>query len=462
MKLYLTDAHLRTLQPCAELDGQEHWDDAPGIPNLHLIVTKTALTWKVRYRVKGTTTQRRPKLGTYPEMKLTEARIAAKAYLDRVGLGDDPAAEQAAAEEKIKQDNREKVKPSYTVSHLIAAYVADATKRGKVSVKDEENTFKREVTPRWGDWAPAEVTKRHIAEALLEIKQRAPVGANRTRAAMMALFKFAVEQLILETSPVDGVKVPTKENHDEVGRVMNDGELRVVLKAIDASDLERTTKGALLFLALTGQRPIEGCGLMISELSYLDKPDKAQAEFPAERYRKGRRSHIVPFAPQVVDLVQSMIEMQEAEEFIPVDENDTGEITHVFASRYADRGGVSPGSLPQAMRRLIEEMKVEGPDASIIRGLKADRPTPHSFRRTVATGMGNLGEEDEDKEIPDEIISMALGHKIQTVTRTHYNKSAKLRQRRVALTKWADHVTSLLTGEVSDGRVIAMRRRKAA
>lgn len=62
---------------------------------------------------------------------------------------------------------------------------------------------------------------------------------------------------------------------------------------------------------------------------------------------------------------------------------------------------------------------------------------PHDFRRTCATNLGDLG-------IPDEVVSLVLGHAKKDVTGRVYNLSQRLPEVAAALVKWAGHIERLL------------------
>jgi integrase len=74
----------------------------------------------------------------------------------------------------------------------------------------------------------------------------------------------------------------------------------------------------------------------------------------------------------------------------------------------------------------------------------------HDIRRTVATGMAELGVEPH---IIEAVLNHRSGHK-SGVAGT-YNRAAYERQVRAALLIWADHVQSVVEG--SERKIIPMR-----
>ena len=71
------------------------------------------------------------------------------------------------------------------------------------------------------------------------------------------------------------------------------------------------------------------------------------------------------------------------------------------------------------------------------RSLKADRPTPHDCRRTVATNLSKLG-------IPREDRLAVLGHAPNDVHGQVYDQFDRLPQKRAALTAWEGHLRQVI------------------
>jgi integrase len=80
-----------------------------------------------------------------------------------------------------------------------------------------------------------------------------------------------------------------------------------------------------------------------------------------------------------------------------------------------------------AMARLCKHVGLKGNQSA----------TPHDFRRSISTWLGDRGERSD-------VIEMVLGHSPQGVTRKHYNLSLLLPPVAQALQRWADHLDELL------------------
>jgi len=76
--------------------------------------------------------------------------------------------------------------------------------------------------------------------------------------------------------------------------------------------------------------------------------------------------------------------------------------------------------------------------------------TPHDFRRSISTWLGDHGERTD-------VIETILGHSPQGVTRKHYNLNLLLPPVAQALQRWGDHLDQLsregptLSGSIDQG-----------
>src|SRR5215203_2857218 len=109
----------------------------------------------------------------------------------------------------------------------------------------------------------------------------------------------------------------------------------------------------------------------------------------------------------------------------------------MFASRFVSRDTLARHSLSQALRRTIVRLEATGDDAEVVETLKAEPPTPHDFRRTVATGMAALG-------IPREDRLAVLAHLQGDVHGSVYDKYERLKEKRAALETWERHVAGVV------------------
>jgi integrase len=256
------------------------------------------------------------------------------------------------------------------------------------------------------------------------------------------LFGWACESALLSVNPMQGVKKPHREGKGKT-RTLNDQEIRVLWQALEKAEAAPGILAALMSLLLLGQRPGEVAGMAISELHHLDNDRTAHWELPPGRM-KARRAHVVPLPALAREIVSAEIARQRTA-------NPEAKPEFVFASKFAERARLARHSLSQALARIIEELDDGGDDAETVANLKADRPTPHDLRRTLATGMARLG-------IPRDDRLAVLAHSYGDVHEI-YDQYERLPQKRTALEAWERHLRNVIADQPHiDGRIVPLRR----
>ena len=424
----LTSSYVESLKRKPPSSGRiEVWDEKT--PGLCLRISSTgAASWSFRYRPRDGAGYQRITLGTLASLGLADARTRAARHRVEVHDGADPQGER-----KIKRAAAVNV---LTFDKLAERYLAEYAKPRKASWRMDELYLKR---PRaaWRDSAATAITRRDVITLLDNIKLTAPVSANRTHSILTTLFNWAVEDELLDANPVSGLKKRAVEKAKD--RALSDDELRVLWQALsEPLAVSADIADALRVILLTGQRPGEVAGTTRRELVALGKPAETRWELPAER-TKVRRPHIVPVGRMAAQLLYSALQRREGEE-----------CETVFASRFTSRATLARHSLSQGLARVVQRLNAEGPDAEAVRTLKDKPPTPHDFRRTVATGMAALG-------IPREDRLAVLGHLASDVHGMHYDRYERLREKRIALEAWERHVAQVL-GEEPASIVVPIQR----
>jgi integrase len=228
-----------------------------------------------------------------------------------------------------------------------------------------------------------------------------------------------------ETNPIAGLKKRAKEAAST--RTLSDPEIRVLWTALSTTQLTSVDVAEpLKVLLLTGQRPGEVAGAAQSELLDLTSPTLARWDIPANRM-KARRPHVVPLAPMARQSLEDALARRRAE----------ADRSGVFASRFLSRDTLARHSLSQALRRIIRELPPSGPDSDAVATVQADAPTPHDFRRTVATGLAALGVPREDRKA-------VLAHLPGDIHGAVYDRYERLKEKRATLEAWEKHLTAIL------------------
>ena len=241
---------------------------------LYLVVQPSgSKSWAVRYRYGGRS--RKHTIGSYPVFDLKTARDNAGKLLRAVSEGRDPEHRRSGSVEDV-------------VAQFLERHCKDYRPR---SLKETERLLRLNVLASWHGRKLDAITRADIRSMLARIK--APVTANRVHSVTRKLFNWAVENDIIASSPVTGVRPPSQETSRD--RVLTDDELRKIWRAAPEGPF-----GTILKLAiLTGQRRSEMSGMEWAEI------DGDAWTLPKERTKNGRQ-HEVPLSRQAMALLKKL------------------------------------------------------------------------------------------------------------------------------------------------------------
>lgn len=387
----LTDAALRQMAP--DQDRRVEKPD-PGIPGLYVVLQPTgAKSFALRYRFDGRS--RKLTLGRYPRITLAEARKLALEALEAIAHGHDPAAARKAEPGTDASKDRDRV------TEIVEAYLRHKS-RSLRSADTVRRYFEVEVLPVLGRRRIQDIKKREVAEMLDAIVERgSPITANRVFANLRAMFNWAREKGVIETSPLLGMKAPAKERSRD--RILSSEEIAILWRATD--DLGEPFGPLYRLLLLSGQRLREVAEMRWSEV------EGDLWTLPGARTKNGE-PHSVPLSPLALATLEGLHRIE-------------GEAGYVFTTT-----GLAPVSgFTKAKRRLdrsITRIANEG-------GLSQPAPfVIHDLRRTATSGMAELG-------VPPHVCEAVLNHSSGQVSGVAaiYNRYAYGPEKRNALERWA-------------------------
>lgn len=405
----LTDAKLKSLYTSPPAERIEIKDGT--ISGLMLRVgPRGSPTWTLRYTVKGRggVTERGKKLagrkfyrltlGEYPALSLLKARAQAANMLAEADNGINPVQRL----EKVATVKRG------TIAELSEAFLEHHC-RGQLRSADKAEWIMRDyVVPKFGDFAPKQVTRRDIINHLDDLKKRASKTATLdTRKWLSIFFNWALEREYVDFNPVSGIRSPVKSKPRE--RVLSIEEARAVWKSALAEPFPGGSHICLLML--TGARLRE---IGHSQLSWLDRTN-ACLDIPGDAYKTGDPT-VIPLIPEAMQIYERIPKPPKGLYLI------------------SSNGGKRPvwTVTPEALGRIRQ-----GAEAQL--GRQIDRWTIHDLRRTVATHMARLG-------VDEIVVERVLGHRIGGV-KAVYNRYRYIEEKRAALKLWA---AELLTTPVAD------------
>ena len=222
-------------------------------------------------------------------MKTLDGGGSAQARQDRpqqdAHLGHDPQSEKAAARAPKPRE--------MTLGDVVERYLPYAERKLKAS------TYSGVVLHLRKHWQPLHghelqnLERRHVAAELGRIATSSGLyGANRSRAALSALFAWAIGEGLTDTNPVVGTNKATEEIARD--RVLTGDELSLIWRHAGEGDY-----GAIVrLLILTGQRREEVGGMLWSEIDLK----AAMWRIGAER-TKNARPHEVPLSQPALEIL---------------------------------------------------------------------------------------------------------------------------------------------------------------
>lgn len=376
----------------------DYWDQA--MPGFGLRLSASGRkSWVTMYRHEGM--KRRMTIGTYPTLKLADARGMADDILRDAGHGLDPAA--------LKKAGRK----AETFKELAEAYLERYAKKRKRSWKKDEKAIERDLNPAFGNRKAKSIKRQDVVHLLERIVERgAPIQANRTHEILRRIFNWAIraDEAGIEINPAAGIEKPSKENQRE--KVLTDDEIRAVWKAMEA---QTQLMGAMFKMRLiTAQRG--------GEISHMRWPDIDGDwwTIPGE-YSKNGRAHRVPLSLPAVAILEEIRPLTGKQEWVFLSPSCKGPIWAIWKSTadIRDKSGV--------------EFR------------------PHDLRRTASSFMtGRLG-------VPRFEVKKILNHVDLDITAV-YDRHSYDPEKRRALGAWGDLLEKIIANDSTAKTVVSLHR----
>ena len=325
---------------------------------------------------------RRITLGDVRKVTLEDARKEARRIFGSVAHGRDPANEKAERRSAA----------SYTLDATIARYLEAKAPKLKPRSMVEVKRYLEKDWQSLHSLAIASIGRANVAATLSAIaKDKGSVTANRARAALSAMFRWAIGEGLCDHNPVTGTNRQEENGHRE--RSLGDDEVATVWLAAPENDYGNIVR----LLMLTGCRREE-----IGSLKWSEVDLAARTITIAKERTKNGMEHIVPLPDAALSILQGIMRR--------------GDRDFVFG--IARDGGFSGWSKSKIALDKAVALKEEW--------------RLHDLRRTVRTGLGKLGVQPHHAEA-------VLNHLPPKLIRT-YDRNTYATEKRDALDKWAAHL----------------------
>jgi integrase len=257
--------------------------------------------------------------------------------------------------------------------------------------------------PDLGDLPIANLETAHLLPILNAVADRDALSvAHSGRSILGQLWRFAISTRKAVTDPTAALrgalaKMQTK-HHPPLAR----DQIGPFLQAVAKAGANRSTEIAIRLLLLTMLRTVE---LRTASWTEIDMA-RAELRLGPEKM-KGRKPHIVPLAPQAMELIKELHRI-------------TGNRSRLFPN----------------VRRPSDAMAGSTIGRVFSRAGYARQFSPHGFRATAATILREEG-------CDDRAIELQLSHSDRNKSRRSYDHSEKLELRRAMLEQWADLINRL-------------------
>ncbi len=363
--------------------------------------------WRLKYRHAGK--DNRMSLGRYPDMSLKDARESRGALRKLIDAGLDPLAErkrviaEATATEAelrntfeyVAREWHEKVKSQWSEGHQ----------------KRILSRLEKQLFPYIGNMHISQLETTDYLAAIQKAEARGVIEtAHRLAQLCGQVVRYAINAGIIKydaASTLKGALSHAQTKH--YAAITEPAEFGRLLGDIDAYQGEPAICHALRILPYVFVRSRELRGAAWNEIDF----DAGQWVIPAARM-KMRRPHIVPLAPQVVRLFQSMRDY-------------SSNSALVFPSVQSANRCISDMGLLNALRRM---------------GYGKDKMTIHGFRSSASTMLNGQGYNRD-------WIEAQLAHAEKNAIRDAYNRADYLPERCRMMIEWANYIDGLRQGAVA-------------
>jgi integrase len=391
----LTTKKIENLKP----DPKRRLEIADGRSLFLQLNPSGAASWACRYRAGAGGKVKKLTLGRWPAVSLKEARTLATKARAAVNEGRDPQAEKKEARRvaRLPADDGD------LVEKVIALFLKEHVKPNlrPRTVAEITRIMLNRVLPAWRGRKIVEITRRDIKALAADIAvTRGPVAGNTALSWIKRFFSFAIEEDILDKSPVVGIKAPAPAAKKPRQRVLNHDEIRALWLVCD--ELDPPAGNFVRLLLLTGVRRSEAANLPWAELDL----DNREWKLPGAR-AKNKADFVIPLSDMAMDLLRS-IERRGPYVFTL---NGTGPIRDFSGIKNQLAARLPPGT----------------PDWRF-----------HDLRRTAGTEWNRL-------RIDLEVREAMLNHAKDILNKT-YNVYDLFDEKRAGFAKWARKLGEIVNG----------------
>lgn len=360
--------------------------------------TTGSKTWVLDYRLNGK--RQNLVVGKYPAMSLQQARL-----------------KNNEVRELIKQDIDPKAQKYTTVDSGINQFANLAQQwhdKRKTTIKAgtfsrDYSLYERDIKPFIGDKDITTITPLEILDIAHRIENRgAGDMARRAIGQIGQVFTYAMRLGIVTYNPTYKLSQALTPRQQKNFARITINQLPQLLSDIDSYKGDPLTKLGFYLLAYTFVRTNELRFMQWNEVDWQGKLWR----IPAERM-KMNRPHIVPLAPQVLDILKQIKDLGLSD-------------TYVFFN--------SSRQQPYSENVFTNALKKMG---------YRDVMTGHGFRGLASTTL-------HERQYMHEAIELQLAHDSESKTSKAYNGAKHLPYRVKMMNEWAKFIDDVKAGKMDN------------
>ncbi|MBK2106838.1 tyrosine-type recombinase/integrase [Francisella philomiragia] len=401
-----------------------------GVEGLHLQITNSgAKSWIFKYTALGTGTngikQKRKEmgLGSFPLVKLKDAREYAKECRLLLLKGVDPIADRKA---KLDTINQEEQKKQITFEYVTRLWLEKKSQEWK-NPKDFPRwtrAFERNIFPTLGKMPISEITHTYITETLKPIWTEIHDTSTKLRSYISNIFDFAIaSSLYHELNPTPSKKqievlLPSGKLTQNINHhpALPYNQLANFIKDLKAEDSIPSL--ALEFAILTASRFGQ-----IAKASWDQFDFKKNVWIIPAQIMKGSASkakpHTIPLSKRSMEVLNKVKKLANNKLVFP---NTQG-------------NQISDKALKNVILNLHENLKKRNTDSKgYIDPVYNKVITQHGFRSTFLNWV------TEKSNYPLHVGRMALAHEIEDKVEAAYRRGNLLEKRALLMEEWAEYM----------------------
>lgn len=371
--------------------------------------------WIFRYTFNGK--RKKTTFGSYPAVRLNDARSKRDDYLHLLNQGIDPIAHFKQIKAEQKQSEERKHNPETTIGFLIDKFLALKEQNEglkEITTRKATSRAEKHIYPYLPDGKNSQIDTLEydiIISMLQTVEESGKLETlGRLRNLLIGVLKFAYAENVYHNADlITKLEAKTfqrvhKSNVRNAPTLTKRSDIKELMLAIDTYPGEILTKYATLLSIHTAQRQ----GSIISAKWEEIDLDKKRWIIPAEKMKMKKR-HIVPLADQTVAMLKDL-------------QTYTGADGFLFPNTQHRKRHMSENTVNAAMRRM---------------GFSQEKIVAHGFRAmfsTIAREETNFGHE---------LIESQLAHAVGNEVSQAYNRADYIEKRAELMQWWADYLDNL-------------------